>query len=432
VLDLARDADFRAACDEALAGLAAATADGGPGLLVGAPALEGGALYDTTFLLGEGRILARRARHAVPERAGPFQPGPAPGPVAFRGLRLGLMTGADLADPTVAETLAESGAELLLCAGATPAGPGDDEADIDQAVARVVENGLPLAWVGQWGGQDEDVFAGGGFVLNADRSVALRLPPCGNALALAVWSNTPEGWHCAAQPLPAPLLGEARLWRLLTLGIADHVTKNGFTGVMVPMDGGLGSALVAACAVDALGAGRVRAMVPQGGALGDALRLGLRWGLVPPITFPGDAPDAAARLHDAALLALAESKGELLLPGFDRTAFLLGETLPPGGFAPLKGLYASALPALAHWRGLAETPHAADPVTDAILEGLADRRQTIGALVERGFDRSIVAALWRRVHRGGYKRQQAPPGMTLGRWRDRHAPLTHGFTDPAS
>jgi NAD+ synthase len=431
VLDLARDAGFRAACDAAVAGLAAATADGGPAVLVGAPALEAGALHDTTFLLGEGRILARRARHAVPERESPFHPGPAPGPVAYRGIRLGLMTGADFGDSSVAETLAESGAELLLCPAAMPAGVADAAPEIDLAVARVVETGLPLAWVGQLGGQDEDVFAGGGFVLNADRSLALRLPIAAGALSVTSWRRGAEGWHCDPQPLPAALTGDDRLWRLLSLGLADHVAKNGFAHAAVPLTGGVGPELVLALAADALGPGRVRALVPEHASPGAATRLGIAWERVLTIAAPGcGAPEATRRLRDAIMLSLAESQDALLLPGFDRTAWLLGETLAPGGFAPLKGLYASELPALARWRGIGVSEP--DSATDAILEALTDHGQTPGAVAARGFDPSMVSALWRRVHRGGYKRQQASPGMTLGRWRDRHAPLTHGFTDPAS
>jgi len=437
VLDLARDAGFRTACDAALAGLAAATADGGPALLVGAPALEAGALHDTTFLLGEGRILARRARHAVPERDGPFQPGPAPGPIAFHGIRLGLMAGADLADPSVAETLAESGAELLLCPGATPAGVTDTALEIDLAVARVVETGLPLAWVGQWGGQwggqEEDVYAGGGFVMNADRSLALRLPEMGDALAVAAWQREAEGWHCAPQPLPAALAGEARLWRLLTLGLADHVARNGFAGAAVPLDGGFGAALVLALAADALGVARVRALMPEDASPDAAIRLGIAWRRVPTIAVPGcEAPEAARRLHDAIMLSLAKARSEALLPGFDRTTWLLGEAATPGGFAPLKGLYASEAHGLARWRGLDVAAAVPDSATDAILEALADRGLAPGTLAAQGFDPAMASALWRRMHRGGYKRQQASPGMTLGRWRDRHVPLTHGFTDPAS
>lgn len=433
VRDLARDAGFRAACDVALASLAAATADGGPALLVGAPVLEAGAPQDATFLLGEGRILARRARHAVPERDGPFQPGPAPGPVAFRGIRLGLMTGADLADPSVAETLAESGAELLLCPGATPAGPADAVPEIDLAVARVVETGLPLAWVGQWGGQEEDVYAGGGFVLNADRSLALRLPGMGDALAVTAWQRDgEEGWLCTPQPLPTAVGGQERLWRLLALGLADHVAKNGFAGAAVPLAGGPGPILVLALAADALGPGRVRALVPEDAAPDPAIRLGVAWQRVPAIAVPGcESPEATCRLSDAVMLSLAEGRGDVLLPGFDRTAWLLGEASTPGGFAPLKGLYASEAHALARWRGL-DVAAAPGSATDTILEALADRGQTVSALAAQGFDPAMASTLWRRMHRGGYKRQQASPGMTLGRWRDRHAPLTHGFTDPAS
>ncbi len=388
LLDLPRDASFQAACLAVVGEMAVATADGGPAVLLGAPAREGDQLHDMLFLLGEGRILARRARHAVPDRAEPFDPGPAPGPVAWGGLRLGLMVGADLADASVAETLAESGADLLLCAGASPVMPCEDRTQ-DLAVARVVESGLPLAWVGPWGGQGEEVFAGGGFVLNTDRSLAAAFPPFGDMMAITGWHATPTGWHCAPTSLAPQPPPEARLLRAIGLGIADLVRKGGWSRAAVMP--GPAAALVAACAADALGAGRV---IPV--AEGQPL------------------PLDALPLH-----------------GMDRTAFLLGDTPFGHGFAPLKGLYASTVSALARARGVVAP--GADAATDAILQALADEDQTIDATVARGFPREDVVALWRRMRAGGYKRRQAPPGLAFGRGRDRLDPLTFsGLTDPIS
>lgn len=437
LLDLARDATFRGACEAVLAELAATTGDGGPDLLVSAPALEGGGLRDMLFLLGQGCILARRARHAVTGAGDPFEPGPAPGPVSWRGVRLGIMAGDDLHDPSVAETLAESGAELLLCAGASAVTSGP-ERDMDIAVARVVETGLPLAWTGQWGGQGEDMFAGGGFVLNADRSLALRLPSFSDALAVTEWNASPDGWRCEPRPLPPLMLPEARLWQALALGVADQVRKAGLSGAVVPLTGGLGPLLVAACAREALGARQVLTVAVEPAHAASADALGLACEVLPlspalaafgPLP-GGGTPDMVRHLGQLAFAAFAQSRGALLLHGLDRTALLLGDIPHTDGFAPLKGLYSSTLQSLARSHGLALSAPTPDAATDAILEALADQEQPVEAVVARGFPRAQVVDLWRRMHQGGYKRRQAPPGLILGRRRDCPDPLNNGLTDP--
>ena len=167
---------FVAACEAAIAALAADTADGGPGLIVGGPWRDGGKLYNAAFVLDGGRIVARRAKHELPnygvfDDKRVFDPGPAPGPVAFRGFRLGLMICEDWWFPAVSETLAESGAEMLLSINGSPF-EADKHAHAHRRSPsqRVVETGLPFVFCAQVCGQDELVFDGASFVLNADRS----------------------------------------------------------------------------------------------------------------------------------------------------------------------------------------------------------------------------------------------------------------------
>jgi NAD+ synthase len=468
---LARHPATLTACEAMLQALAAETADGGPGLVVGGPWTEGGRFHDAAFLLDGGRVVARRAGHEVP--AGGFDPGPAPGPVVFRGCRLGLMIGADGSSSAVAETLAESGAEILLCLDAGAFFPGAPERRIDQAVARVVETGLPLMLLAPVGGQGELVCDGGGFVLNADRSLALRQPSFAEAVTPSDWTLGAEGWFCAPQPLPTPMPAPEQLWRALMLGLADHVGKNGFSGVLLALSGDAGSALTAACAVDALGADRVRAVSLQAGqdspggledAMACAALLGIRLERLPLApalagfeTMLGGLAADHLFIHvgAAALGALADASGELVLDSTDRSDLLAGPPRLQGGFSLLRDVWKTAALELACWRNARRPDGALGPagpvmpahlaagagaegglpapgILDPLLRGLVEEGLHPDMLVARGFDRDTVGRVWRLLDRAGYKRRQAPPGVALGRQafgRDRRDPLFHGFTD---
>ncbi len=148
------------------------TADGGPGLIVGGPWRDGDKLHNAAFLLDGGCITARRAKHELPnygvfDDKRVFDAGPSPGPVAFRGFRLGLMVCEDWWFPAVSETLAESGAELLLSINGSPYEVDKQAQRLQLAIRRVVETGLAFVFCAQVCGQDELVFDGASFVLNA-------------------------------------------------------------------------------------------------------------------------------------------------------------------------------------------------------------------------------------------------------------------------
>ncbi|MFD1111199.1 nitrilase-related carbon-nitrogen hydrolase [Pseudoroseomonas ludipueritiae] len=462
--DLARVPAFIATCEATLAALAAETADGGPGLILGGPWAEGGRLFDAAFLLDGGRVLARRARH-LPPPDGVFDSGPAPGPVVFRDLRLGLMLGGDWRDPAVPETLAESGAEILLAVDADPFTEGEPERRIDLAVARVVETGLPFAFTSQVGGQGERVFDGGGFVLNADRSLALRQPMFAEAITPTDWALGEDGWACAPQPLPPAMPAPEQLWRALVLALADHVRRGGFSGVLLELAGDVDSALLAACAVDALGAARVRGLLlPSPGtgperledAAACATLLGIKVENLP--TAPalagfqamlGEAGQVSeGRIRATALLARAEASGALPLAGGNRGSLALGHGEAwDGGYALLRDLWQTEVLGLARWRNamqpvmparLLERPSSPPDGLppwqdlDLILRELTAEAPDAARLLARGFEPATVTQVWRLLDRAGYKRRQAPPGVTLGRHafgRERRYPLFHGFTD---
>jgi NAD+ synthase len=480
--DLVLKPAFRAACLAEIESLAAETADGGPGLIVGGPWLEGDRLYNAAYLLDGGKVLARRAKHELPnygvfDDKRVFDAGPAPGPVVFRGVRLGLMICEDWWFPAAAETLAESGAELLLSINGSPFEAGKPEARVDLAVARVVETGLPFVFLNQICGQDELVFDGASFVLNADRSLAIRLPAFAEVLALTDWARGADGWRCAPQPLSPPLPRLAEIYHAMVLGLRDYVDKNGFPGVVLGLSGGIDSALSAAVAADALGPDRVRAvMMPSPYTSRESLEdaescarmLNIRYetiaigpamaafgGMLAP-AFGNRPPDITeenlqSRIRGVTLMALSNKFGDMLLTTGNKSemstgyATLYGDMC--GGYSVLKDVYKTDVFALCRWRNahgpagglgpegpvmpervIAKPPSAElkpdqkdqDSLPpygelDAILHGLVEEERSVDELVAAGHDRATVLRVWRMLDRAEYKRRQAPPGVKIGR-----------------
>src|SRR5271170_4739366 len=186
--DLVLKAAFQEACRTACETLARETADGGPAVLVGLPWVEEGSLYNAVALLTGGRIEAVRFKVDLPnygvfDEKRVFRPGPAPGPLSFRGVRIGVPICEDIWGPEPVECIAETGGEILLVPNASPY--ERDKLAVRQNVA--VESGLPLIYLNQVGGQDELVFEGGSFALNADRSLAAQLPTFQSCVTRTVW-----------------------------------------------------------------------------------------------------------------------------------------------------------------------------------------------------------------------------------------------------
>jgi len=478
--DLVRKPAFIEACAAAIADLAAETADGGPGLIVGGPWRDGERLYNAAFLLEGGRVAARRAKHELPnygvfDDKRVFDPGPAPGPVAFRGFRLGLMICEDWWFPAVAETLAESGAEILLSINGSPFEAEKHDRRVQLAVARVVETGLPYVFLAQVGGQDELVFEGASFVLNPDRSLAVLLPMFEEAVRLTEWRRAGERLVCAPQPLPPSMPRLEQIYRAMMLGLRDYVGKNGFPGVVLGLSGGIDSALSAAVATDALGPDRVRAvMMPSPYTSRESLEdaaacarlLGIRYdtiGIGPAMdafrdmlapAFGNRPPDIAeeniqARARGVTLMALSNKFGDMLLTTGNKSEMSVGyATLygdMAGGYAVLKDVYKTTVFALSRWRNATRPPGALGPegpvmperviakppsaelrpnqtdqdslppydVLDAILEGLVEGERSVDAMVAAGHDRATVVRVWKMLDRAEYKRRQAPPGVKI-------------------
>ena len=488
--DLVCKPAFLAALRAAAETLAAETADGGPAVLLATPWCEAipaegvprPLVTNAMLYLDQGRIVSRRDKHDLPnygvfDEKRVFQAGPLPGPINVRGVRLGVMICEDMWTPDAAETLAESGAEILLVPNGSPFETDKLDERLQLAVARVTETGLPLVYLNQVGGQDELVFDGASFVLQADCALASQLPAFESALAITRWERRGEGWHCAEAPVTRPAEGLEQVYRALMLGLGDYVNKNGFSGIILGLSGGIDSAISAAVAVDALGAERVRAvMLPSPYTSQDSLddaadcaqRLGIRldtvsiepamqaFGAMLAPLFAGLAPNIAeenvqARARGLTLMALSNKLGPMVLSTGNKSemsvgyATLYGDMC--GGFNVLKDVYKTEVYALSNWRNRAHPPGARGPAgrviperiitkaptaelkpnqtdqdslppydeLDAILAGLIEREATVETLQAEGHARETVLRVWRMLDGAEYKRRQAAPGVKITR-----------------
>jgi NAD+ synthase len=478
--DLVLKPAFVAACEAAAETLALETADGGPGLIVGTPWQNGDRLHNAAFVLDGGKIVARRAKHELPnygvfDEKRVFAPGPAPGPVVFRGFRLGLLICEDWWFGAVSETLAESGAECLLSINGSPFEDGKQSRRITLAVERVVETGLPYIFAALTGGQDEIVFDGASFVLNADRSLAVQMQYFEEAIALTTWARGKHGLVCAAQALPPEQDRLALIYQAMMMGLRDYVNKNGFPGVVLGLSGGIDSAISAAVATDALGAERVRAvMLPSlytsehslEDAAACAEMLGIAYETIPisgameafsaalAPAFTGRAPDITeeniqSRARGLILMALSNKFGHMLLTTGNKSemsvgyATLYGDMC--GGYSVLKDVYKTTVFELSRWRNAHVPPGALGPrgkvmperiitkppsaelkpnqtdqdslppydILDAILARLIENEAGIDEAVTDGYDRATVLRVWKLLDRAEYKRRQAPPGVKI-------------------
>jgi len=481
--DLVLKPAFQADAEAAVQALAAETADGGPGLLLTSPWREHGKLYNAAILVDGGEITGIRFKAELPnygvfDELRVFTPGPLPGPMSFRGVRLGVMICEDMWTSEVAECLAETGAELFVVPNGSPYEEGKTDARLNLAVARVTEFGLPLIYVNQLGGQDELVFDGSSFVLNADCAAPVQLPSFAERLTVTQWQRNGEGtWACAAGESVAPEEGLPALYQAMVLGLRDYVNKNRFPSVVLGLSGGIDSALSAAVAVDALGAARVHCvMMPSRytseESLTDAAECAQLLGaplenvaIAPAVEafagmlaepFAGTQADTTeeniqARCRGIILMAMSNKFGHMVLSTGNKSemsvgyATLYGDMC--GGYSVLKDVYKTTAFALSHWRnqhqpdgGLGPAgrvipeniitkpptaelkPDQTDQDTlppydelDDILQCLVENELSTDEAVARGHAAATVKRVEHMLYIAEYKRRQAPPGVKLTR-----------------
>src|SRR4249920_1115992 len=478
--DLVLKPAFQAGCRLAIETLARETSADGPALLVGTPWLDAGKLYNAVALLEGGAITALRYKVDLPnygvfDEKRVFTPGPMPGPVNFRGVRLGIPICEDIWGAEVVECLAETGAEMLVVPNGSPYWRQKGDVRINIAVARVTEQGLPTIYVNQVGGQDELVFDGVSFGLHADCSLAFQFAAFQETVATTHWVRQSGAWRCENGPQVASVEADRADYSACVLGLRDYVNKNGFPGVVLGLSGGIDSALCAAMAVDALGAERVRCiMLPFKFTSQESLRdaaecakaLGVRYEIVPIAAavegfesalapaFSGLPRDVTeenlqARTRGTILMAISNKFNLMVVTTGNKSEMSVGyATLygdMNGGFNPIKDLYKTEVFRLARLRNSWKPLGAKGPdgsvipeniitrpptaelrenqkdedslppysVLDAILERLVEREEPISAVAEAGFDRDIVMRVDRMINIAEYKRRQAAPGVKV-------------------
>jgi NAD+ synthase len=479
--DLVLKPAFQEACRTACETLARETADGGPAVLVGLPWVEQGSLYNAVAFLAGGRIEAVRFKVDLPnygvfDEKRVFRPGPAPGPLSFRGVRIGVPICEDIWGPEPVECIAETGGEILLVPNASPY--ERDKLAIRQsiAVARVVESGLPMIYLNQVGGQDELVFEGGSFALNADRSLAVQLPAFRACVARTVWERSEKGWRCAEGDRTQVEQGDEGDYAACVMGLRDYVGNNRFPGVVLGLSGGVDSALCAAMAVDALGADRVHAvMLPYRFTSSESLRdaeacaraLGIRYDVVP-IAGPVESVEAAlaplfkgrdrditeeniqSRARGLILMSISNKFGAMVVTTGNKSEMSVGyATLygdMNGGFNPIKDLYKLEVFRLCELRNrwkpfgalgpdgvvvppaIITKPPSAElredqkdedslppyATLDAILHRLVEKEMRVADIIAEGFDPDTVRRVERLLYLAEYKRRQSAPGVKVG------------------
>lgn len=465
-----------------LARLAAATADGGPAMIVGTVVREQGLLYNALALLDGGSIVEIRRKHELPnygtfDEKRLFASAPPPEPIVFRGVRIGLPICEDIWFPAVCAHLRARGAELLISPNGSPYEVDKDDLRSSAiAAARVAETGLPLAYLNRVGGQDEIVFDGASFVLNADGLLAHQLPDWEETVVETQWRRGPDGWRCLPGVLNALEPHPSDIYHAMVVGLRDYVDGNRFPGVVLGLSGGIDSAICAAIAADALGPDRVWCvMLPSRftsqESLDDAAEcarmIGCRLDTIP-ISPAVEAFDTMlsdsfadrtvditeeniqSRIRGVTLMALSNKFGHMLLTTGNKSEMSVGYATiygdMAGGYNPLKDAYKTTVFAISRWRNgnrpriglgpdgpvMPETiitkPPSAElrpdqkdsdslppyDVLDPILHGLVEGELSVSALVERGFDRDTVIRIERLLYVAEYKRRQAPPGVKLG------------------
>ncbi len=459
-------------------------------LVAGYPEYVGSTLYNSAIVIRDGAVLANHRKACLPnyrvfDEKRYFTPGTGPTVVDINGVMAGVLVCEDVWEPGPARWSRDAGAQVLLVINASPY-EMDKQTQREQEIGRVrvAETGIPLVFVNLIGGQDELVFDGNSFVMDARGAVTLRAPAFTEGLYPVDLTVDATG---AVTPRPGrvvPLQGqEESVYGALVQGTRDYVDKHGFPGVILGLSGGIDSALTLCIAVDALGADRVQSVampsrytsqMSKDDAAAQAAQLKVRHSEISiegmfeatlsalQGEFAGREPDTAeeniqSRCRGVLLMGISNKSGRMLLTTGNKSEMSVGyATLygdMAGGFAPIKDCSKLLVYRLCKWRNaqspvipnrVIERPPSAElrheqkdtdslppyEVLDPILEAFIEEDLSVEQIAARGFDRQTVGRILALVKRNEYKRRQAPPGVRVsGRafGRDWRYPITSGY-----
>ena len=460
----------------------------GARVVIGFPEYTRAGIYNSAALIAGGSVAAIHRKAELPnykvfDEKRYFHAGAQPTVVECQGFRVGVLVCEDIWEPDPAQLARADGAELLVVINASPFEIHKQREREHIVRARVQDVGIPLAYVNLVGGQDELVFDGNSFVVDAEGRVVMRAPAFEEGTYTVDFVR--QGRLVVPQPgdIEPELSDEGSIYSALVLGVRDYVNKHGFPGVVMGLSGGVDSALTLAIAVDALGAERVHAvMMPSRytspmslqDAQQEAKTLGVKYSVLSiegmfettlgtlKSEFAGLPLDAAeeniqSRCRMLLLMGISNKTGKMLLTTGNKSEMAVGyATLygdMAGGFAPIKDCSKLLVYRLAAYRNtlgrvipqsVIERPPSAEPrheqrdsdslppyeILDPILEAFIEEDLSVDEIEARGFDRATVGRVLDLVKRNEYKRRQAPPGVRVSRrafGRDWRYPITNGY-----
>jgi NAD+ synthase len=452
----------------------------GPTIGIGVPFQDAGKLYNAYAILQDGGILTQICKHHLPnykvfDEKRVFDSGEIHGPYVVNGVRIGSPICEDAWFPDVCETLEETGAEILITPNGSPYYRGKFDKRISLMVSRAVENRLPLAYLNLVGGQDDQVFDGGSFVINSNGALALQMPLFEENIETITFKRTHNGWVADEGKKASYPDHWEQDYHVMVLALRDYMEKTGFKKAVLGMSGGIDSALVAAIACDALGSENVRlVMLPSKytskNSLDDATNcaklLGAKIQKIPisesfnsvletlePI-FDGLDEDTTeeniqSRLRGLLLMSLSNKFNEMLLTTGNKSEVSVGYSTiygdMAGGYNPIKDLYKVRVFETSRWRNknyfpwmkgskgvvipseIIEKPPTAElrnnqkdsdslpdyEILDGILEMLMDNDASVADCVAAGYERRVVQQIEKLLYLSEYKRFQSAPGARL-------------------
>jgi NAD+ synthase (glutamine-hydrolysing) len=484
--DLLFHGGFRQAIERALATVRDSVR--GMGVIVGYPEYVGQDIFNSAALLCDGALLANHRKRELPnykvfDEKRYFRAGDEATVVEHRGFRIGLLVCEDIWECEAARQARDAGAELLIIINASPFEVHKQQEREHVVRKRVLDVKLPVAYVNMLGGQDELVFDGNSFVMDATGKVVMRAPGFEEGTYLVEFVRR-DG---QVVPVPGSVAPEhtdvATVYQALVLGVRDYVTKHGFPGVVMGLSGGVDSALTLAIAADALGPERIHAvMMPSrytaqmslDDAALQARSMGVHYSVIPiegmfdatlaalAGEFAGRKPDTTeeniqSRCRMLLLMGISNKTGRMLLTTGNKSEMAVGYATMygdmAGGFAPIKDcskLLVYRLAAYCNRNGevipqrVIDRPPSAElrpdqkdsdslppyEVLDAILEAFIEEDLSVDQIQARGFDRATIGRVLDLVKRNEYKRRQAPPGVRVSRrafGRDWRYPITNSY-----
>ncbi|NNF40851.1 MAG: NAD+ synthase [Woeseiaceae bacterium] len=464
----------------------------GIAMLIGLPEYDEGKIYNSCAVLLDGHVISHYRKQLLPnysvfDEERYFEAGKEPAVFRINGVRIGMTICEDIWQPAPMARSRSAGAECIIAINGSPYELGAQQRRENTVAARISEIDVPVIYVNMVGGQDELVFDGGSFAMDAERQVRFRAPQFEEGLHTVLLHAAASGVVPQTGVCANPLPTEDTVYRALVTGTRDYVTKHCFPGVIIGLSGGIDSALVTAIACDAIGAERVRAvMMPfrytsamsQEDAAEQAATLGVGYDVIPiePIydaiigqlhAVLGDREEDVteeniqSRCRGLLLMALSNKTGRMLLTTGNKSEMAVGyATLygdMAGGFAPIKDCSKTLVYRLARHRNtqglviparVITRPPSAElrpdqkdsdslpdyDVLDPILEAFIEEDLSVEEITARGFDRATVLRVLEMVKRNEYKRRQAPPGVRISRrafGRDWRYPITSGYKFPA-